>query len=654
MNVTHMARAGLVLLLSTSVRAENDDAFQFFQEEAQVVSASRQPVQRTQAPATVYVVTQEDIRNSGAQNIWDALRSVPGIDVIQTRTNQAEISIRGLSKTLNNRTLILLDGRTVLDPFFDFSIPESIPVTLSEIDRIEVVEGPASAVYGANAISGVINIITKTPAQLQGGILSYSAGERSLQTGSFNYGHKLDAWSYKLGGSWTAMDRFENANQFASEAGKFSSLVSYSPSPSSELSFAGGLTHLNTQTSAGTVGTFYDKGYSGFARADWRYERTKVRSFWNHNEIQIDQLVALNNADLNSDVYNAEIEHALTLPYGNELIAGAGYRRNSARSAILAPGTLTQDLWSLYLEDQWRIADRWSMTTSGRVDRHPYTPLMFSPRGSLIYTPFPQQTFRLSAGTAFRNPTLLENSIFSVIHTPNPGTAFSNPPYTSIESLTTGNRGLSPEKMKTVEIDHNGRLGRLETHLVGFHYKLQQLIDAGPLQVTGMTPPTLQLQSTYVNTGEISAWGYQAEARIHWTENLLSFGNYSYQYLRDAPGAQIFSLQSPRHKANVGLTAKHNRFTENIWIHWVDKTKWVSVINLPSATDLRPVSAYFLLNAHIGYAFAGRWDGLELSVTAFNLLNHAHYELLPADSQRPGQNGEIIGQRWSVTAAYRF
>lgn len=115
------------------------------------------------------------------------------------------------------------------------------------------------------------------------------------------------------------------------------------------------------------------------------------------------------------------------------------------------------------------------------------------------------------------------------------------------------------------------------------------------------------------------------------------------------------SRQSPRHKANAGLLAKKNGWTANLWMNWVDKTQWISVIQNPTAADLMPVSAYFLLNAHAGYAFKDRWDGLEIGVTASNLLNHDHYEVLPQISAaQPGQYGEIVRSRWTGTMSYKF
>ncbi len=153
-------------------------------EAVRVVTASRLGQSLRWSPATVYVVTAEDLAASGARTLWDALRGVPGVDVMATRTFYGEVSVRGLNKALGTRTLVLLDGRTVLNGPFDSTFWEGISASLEEIDRIEVVEGPASALYGANAINGVVNIITRTPAQLNGGQVSFTAGERGTHLSS--------------------------------------------------------------------------------------------------------------------------------------------------------------------------------------------------------------------------------------------------------------------------------------------------------------------------------------------------------------------------------------------------------------------------------------------------------------------------------------
>lgn len=143
----------LCLLQSAVGWGQEGDLFEFFREEARVITASRRPQPLYRAPATVYVVSGEELRASGAQTLWDGLRRVPGMDVINIRSLAGAISIRGLDRPLNNRILVLVDGRNALEGYYDNVNLETLPVLLEEIDRIEVVEGPISALYGANAIS---------------------------------------------------------------------------------------------------------------------------------------------------------------------------------------------------------------------------------------------------------------------------------------------------------------------------------------------------------------------------------------------------------------------------------------------------------------------------------------------------------------------
>jgi len=597
---------GVFLLPVSRVMADPDTAFDFFQEEAKVVSASRQPESRDQVPATVYVVTSEDIKDSGAQHIWDALRNVPGVDVIQTRTGQAEVSIRGLDQVFNNRTLVLLDGKTVMSGIFDFVTWESIPVTMDEIDRIEIVEGPASAVYGTNAVSGVINIITKTPEQLHGGIARYTGGERNTQNGSFVYGRQTDPLKYKVGGGWDSTNQFQNADQMASQSGKVNASLGYTPSKDTEWDVSGGVTQLNSQTSIGASGSPYVEGLTSFARTDYRYQDTRLRAFWNHGRTTLDELRFPLNPNVDYDTYDASLEQSVSLPFHNQTVFGASVRRNTASSSALEPGLMVEDLWSAYMEDQWDIVDQWVFMGSGRVDRHPFAPLTFSPRGSLLYTPVPQQVFRLSAGTAFRDPTLAENFFDVTLDVPNVGTGVPNPPVSTLQTQIVGERNLDPERIESFEIAHNGTFGRVKTTLAAFHYTLNNIIHPGDIESTSIVSPILNVVTSYANGGVISASGGEAGAEIVLTQSLSSFANYSYQYLHEGTVDQTTALEAPRHKANAGLRYKHDRLTGNITTNWVDKTLWPVTLNTSGVpTALAPVNAYFLLSA-MPYLAVGR------------------------------------------------
>ena len=176
---------------STAV-AQPTDLFEFFEEEARalrVITASRSSHDVRSAPATVHVVTRDDLDAYGVFHLWDALRGVPGVDVVAPRAANGIVSIRGLTRINNNRTLILLNGRRVLDGFIETLNWESLPVAYDEIDRIEIVEGPVSALYGGNAISGVINIITRQPEQVDNMQVSLTGGTRETGRAAALFGH---------------------------------------------------------------------------------------------------------------------------------------------------------------------------------------------------------------------------------------------------------------------------------------------------------------------------------------------------------------------------------------------------------------------------------------------------------------------------------
>ncbi len=205
---------------SVPSQATDPDAFDFFREEARVITAARQPQARHEAPATVHVVSRRQLDAFGSHLLWDALRGVPGVDVASARTGHPAVSIRGLNKLTNARTLILVDGRRVLDAHTESPDWEALPVPTDEIERIEIVEGPASALYGANAINGVINIITATPAQLNGGRVRAAVGDRGTQSGSLAYGAAGERIDYKLAGDWRGLGRFEDDDRSATESKK--------------------------------------------------------------------------------------------------------------------------------------------------------------------------------------------------------------------------------------------------------------------------------------------------------------------------------------------------------------------------------------------------------------------------------------------------
>ena len=144
----------------------------------EVTTPSKEPVKAFQSPVAIYVITAEQIRRSGATSIPEALRLAPGVEVARIDANKWSIGIRGFSSRFSRGVLVLIDGRTVYSPSDSGVFWDAQDVVLEDLDRIEVIRGPGAALWGANAVNGVINITTKSAKDTQGGLISTSAGTR--------------------------------------------------------------------------------------------------------------------------------------------------------------------------------------------------------------------------------------------------------------------------------------------------------------------------------------------------------------------------------------------------------------------------------------------------------------------------------------------
>ena len=157
-----------------------------------VTSVARREETVSRSPAAIYVITQEDIRRSGARSISEALRLAPGLDVAALDSHGAAVSSRGFNDSFANKLLVLIDGRSVYTPLFSGVYWEVQDVVMEDIDRIEVIRGPGAALWGANAVNGVINITTKRAAQTQGGLLTLGGGNEERAFTTFRLGGKLN------------------------------------------------------------------------------------------------------------------------------------------------------------------------------------------------------------------------------------------------------------------------------------------------------------------------------------------------------------------------------------------------------------------------------------------------------------------------------
>src|ERR1700730_1462710 len=179
----------------------------------EVTSVSKKEQKLSSVAAAIFVITQEDIRRSGATNLPDLLRMVPGLDVAQINANTWAISARGFNLEFANKLLVLVDGRAVYTPLFGCVYCDTLDVPLEDIEQIEVIRGPGGTVWGANAVNGVINIITKSAAETQGGLITAGGGTQAEGFGTVQYGGKIKEHnSYRIFAKYLNDDHLPDLN----------------------------------------------------------------------------------------------------------------------------------------------------------------------------------------------------------------------------------------------------------------------------------------------------------------------------------------------------------------------------------------------------------------------------------------------------------
>ena len=442
-------------------------------EETVVVTASKVESTLVNAPATMSVVTAEAILNSSAQNYGDLLRSVPGMNVIQVSARDVQLTNRQATGTVATSQLALVDGRTIYLDFFGVILWDTVPLSPSEIKQIEVVRGPASAVWGANALTGVVNIITRTPRESRGteatfsaGLLSGDAGSREGEGPGATYGASAvlarapnERWSYKLSAGYFHSDAFPRPVGTIPRIpdpripGAFVGGASYpidgpgapgtafentgSDQPKvdvradQELSGGARMSYsLGVAASEGIVhtgiGPFHIEhgSYFGYGRVGYTRGSLKATAFVNVVDAQAPSLLATDpgtlgplQLDFKTQSYDLEVGHSTVVGGRHILSYGGNVRRNNFE-ITLAPNGKDRTELGAYFQDEFFVG-RFRLAAGGRVDKFGnLDDPAFSPRVTAMFKPSPTHVIRLSFNKAFRSPSVVNNFLDIAIVTP--------------------------------------------------------------------------------------------------------------------------------------------------------------------------------------------------------------------------------------------
>ncbi len=608
--------------------------------EETVVTASRRAQSTLEAPNATTVITAEEIRLSGARSLPELLRRVPGAEVMMMGVGSANVSFRGFNQRIANKVLVLLDGRTEYQDFLGITLWPAIPIGLEEIERIEVIRGPGSALYGANAMLGVINIITRPPGTGPGGELNAVAGSGNLAGGSFvaSGGDKLARYRASVGylqeHKWSR-DFADGRPDVAPRVGdsmlglrsaRANLTTHHAFGRTVSVSTSGGVNRLFTEIyPLGLLRNFYLDGVSGYAKADLNAGPLKLKGFWNHlSAVSGPQYEPVGQRSLATRVEANVFDGELLL--GREIHAAGVHRFDVGASVRLKrvawtylPGLRAELHAAAFVQDEWRIVDPFRVVASYRIDRHPLLDngspgYAQSPRVSLLWLLAEGHAIRGTAATAFREPTFLESYVH--IRVPVPGV-------NGASALTTGDTSLKAERLIAYELGYRGEQARLglEYELTLYQHEVADLVNLtaperlAPEEAYDAETGTYLLgRSRFFNDpARYTARGGELGVKFVPVDGLDLKASVAVQRItaegggpvcgpcQQAPALKLFGLASFRTRANVDLSVEGAYASSTVWVERepspVDPTQILALEN--------PLGEYAVFNARIAYRFLG-------------------------------------------------
>jgi outer membrane receptor protein involved in Fe transport len=358
------------------------------------VTASRNEESISDAPVSISVIGQKQIETSPADNYADLLRGLPGLNVVQTSARDIGIRSRGSSGVAEHRQLTLLDGRSIYLDFYGVVLWDFLPVNMDEIKQIEVLRGPGSALWGPNALSGVINLRTKSPRELKGGLITVAVGERGTREVSVRWAQAFDRFSYKAStsyfeqNSWKRDDTLPDGSPLPAGYG-FEDKGTRQPKADLRFDWGAESGPLWSYKLGygGTTGIFHSRlgpfliqpgTYVGYAEVDRSANLLDVKAYWNRLRGDAPNLINGLDFAFGMDTYAGEFTDRRPLSSKQLLVYGASVRASRFNLSI-APRGVARNEAGLFLEES-AILHR---NVSGMRERVSITSERSAPRSPL-------------------------------------------------------------------------------------------------------------------------------------------------------------------------------------------------------------------------------------------------------------------------------
>jgi len=568
----------------------------------EVTTVSQRPESLFKAAAAVHVVTQDDLRRTGALSIPEALRDIPGVEVARVNARDYAITARGFNATSANKLLVLIDGRSVYTPLYSGVFWDAQDAFMDDIEQIEVNRGPGATVWGANAVNGVINVISKKASDTQGLLVSGGGGNAEDGFGGARYGGTLGSRaSYRVYGKHFHREATDLPNgtqaddAFEMSQGGFR--IDWSPAAKDELTLKGDAYGGHEQEAASSP---LDVG-GGNTILRW------TRHFTASSELQLQAYYDRTDRDDSPvfaerlETYDAELRHRFAPAEGHDLVWGAAFRRTHddvTNSPVLAflPARVTHDLTSAFVQDEWAIFHRHARLMVGsKFEHNDYTGMEVQPSARLSWSPTAAQTLWGAVSRAVRAPSRIDRDLYS------PAT----PPF-----LLAGGPDFESEILHAFELGYKVRpSSRLTGSLATFYNRYDDLRS-----IEGTAPPFV-----FGNGLEGTGKGVESEASWQPRRSLRMDAGYTFLQLdlKREPGSTDATQvaqegDSPRHQAFL-------RPSLNLAHAWSFDVTARYVSKLPTVK----VPAYLAADFHIGWQPK---PAVDLGLYAQDLFDARHAE----------------------------
>jgi iron complex outermembrane recepter protein len=574
-----------------------------------VTTVSRQPEKWFGTASAVQVITEEEIRRSGATSLPEALRLAPNLQVAQVSSSSWAISSRGFNNGLANKLLVLMDGRTLYTPLFAGVFWDVQDTLLEDIDRIEVISGPGGTLWGANAVNGVINIITKSAKDTQGTLLMAGGGSFLQDFVGARYGDKLGENVYfRLYGKYFDRngalfpDGSEAPNDWRMGQGGFR--LDWLPKNQDMITFQGDFYSGSLeQAGPGTTGVDGQNILGRWTHPISESSDLTVQLYWDRTYRRIPNSFI---EELNT--YDFDFQHRFGIGERQNIIWGAAYRlmpdhignSNPAGFSFMPPDRNLQ-LFSAFVQDEIALVpDHLRFTVGTKLEHNDYSDFEVQPSGRLAWAPDDQQTFWGAVSRAVRSPSRIDKDLFS-------------PPTPAFPGGLAGGPGFDSESVIAYELGYRVRPAeRIALSVATF---FNDYTDIRSLATNSVSNNAF----VFGNDNQAEVWGVELSSTYEITSwwRLRAGYTFLHKHVSIEPGGS----DANRGRAE-GNDPDHQVICQSIVdlpFHLEFDSNFRYVDNLPSPA----VPSYYTFDLRLAWRPI---QNLEISIVGQNLVDDQHPE----------------------------